>query len=310
MTRKILITGGAGNLGASLAKRLLTDNNNELVVVDNLLTGKREKLPTGQGRNFHFHQMDVNSLDEISELMNSQSFDLVFHYAAVVGVKRTLDDPISVLNDIDGIKNILNLSVETNVQQVFFSSSSEVYGEPFEIPQNELSTPLNSRLPYAIVKNLGEAYCRAYRKIHSLNYTIMRFFNTYGPLQSQDFVIPIFIKQALANDDITLNGDGCQTRTFLYIDDNLAFIKQIMDEKKCIDQTINIGSDYEISIRDLAKLIIKITGSQSKIVHLPALKEGDMTRRKPDISKMKSIIGRELTSLETGIKKLLDHFDN
>ena len=176
MKRKILITGGAGNLGSSLTNSLLLENNNHVVVVDNLLTGNTDKLDKRD--NLQFYNADVNSYQAMSEIMKSHSFDLVFHYAAVVGVERTLKNPIEVLKDIDGIKNILDLSLDADVQRVFFSSSSEVYGEPVEIPLNEQTTPLNSRLPYAIVKNVGEAYFRSYKKIHTLDYTIMRFFNT------------------------------------------------------------------------------------------------------------------------------------
>ena len=243
----------------------------------------------------------------MSEIMKSHSFDLVFHYAAVVGVERTLKNPIEVLKDIDGIKNILDLSLDADVQRVFFSSSSEVYGEPVEIPLNEQTTPLNSRLPYAIVKNVGEAYFRSYKKIHTLDYTIMRFFNTYGPLQSEDFVIPKFVKCALNNDVISINGDGSQTRTFLYIDDNLNFITSMINNNQCINSTVNVGSDEEITVLDLAKLIIKITGSTSRIEHLPPLKEGDMTRRKPDIKIMKSVIDEDLLPVEQGIIKYLEH---
>ena len=305
MKRKILITGGAGNLGSSLTNSLLLENNNHVVVVDNLLTGNTDKLDKRD--NLQFYNADVNSYQAMSEIIKSHSFDLVFHYAAVVGVERTLKNPIEVLKDIDGIKNILDLSLDADVQRVFFSSSSEVYGEPVEIPLNEQTTPLNSRLPYAIVKNVGEAYFRSYKKIHTLDYTIMRFFNTYGPLQSEDFVIPKFVKCALNNDVISINGDGSQTRTFLYIDDNLNFITSMINNNQCINSTVNVGSDEEISVLDLAKLIIKITGSTSRIEHLPPLKEGDMTRRKPDIQIMKSVIDEDLLPVEQGIIKYLEH---
>ena len=305
MKREILITGGAGNLGSSLTNSLLLQNNNRVVVVDNLLTGNTDKLDKRD--NLQFYNADVNSYQAMSEIMKSHSFDLVFHYAAVVGVERTLKNPIEVLKDIDGIKNILDLSLDADVKRVVFSSSSEVYGEPVEIPLNEQTTPLNSRLPYAIVKNVGEAYFRSYKKIHNLDYTIMRFFNTYGPLQSEDFVIPKFVKCALNNDVISINGDGSQTRTFLYIDDNLNFITSMINNNQCINSTVNVGSDEELSVLDLAKLIIKITGSTSKIEHLPPLKEGDMTRRKPDIKIMKSVIDEDLLPVEQGIIKYLEH---
>ncbi len=303
--RNILITGGAGNIGASLAQRLVQNADNYVVIADNLLTGKKSNLPSKTYSNWRFVKADVNIWEEISSIMTSTRFDYVFHYAAVVGVKRTLAHPMAVLRDIDGIKNILCLSKNTGVKRVFYSSSSEVYGEPFEIPQNEKTTPLNSRLPYAIVKNLGESYCKSFHQEYGLEFTIFRFFNTYGPLQSQDFVMAKFIKQALENEDIFIYGKGNQTRTFCFIDDNLDITIKAMEENKFINDIVNIGSDVEITILDLAQKVIEISNSSSKIKHLPPLKEGDMLRRKPDISKIKGILQRPLTSIDEGIRLLL-----
>jgi UDP-glucose 4-epimerase len=299
--KKILITGGAGNIGASLADKLSQNKENSIFIIDNLITGKIENIPANQ--NIKFYKCDVNKFNDIAPIMISNNFDYVFHFAALVGVKRTIENPLMVFDDIDGIKNILMLSKNTNVKKVFYSSSSEVYGEPFEIPQNEESTPLNSRLPYAIVKNLGESLFRTYYKEFGLEYTIFRFFNTYGPRQSNDFVISKFINLALNNKDITINGSGSQTRTFCYIDDNLDTIINILNSEQYNDEVINIGNEDEITIIDLAKLIIETLVSSSKIVHLSPLKEGDMTRRKPDVSKMKKILNRDLTVLRDGIIK-------
>lgn len=298
--RKILITGGAGNVGSSLADKLSQDSNNEIVIVDNLLTGDIKKIPANR-KNITFIKGDVNNYRDISSIMLSYKFDYLFHYAAVVGVKRTIDNPKMVLNDIEGIKNILDISKNTSIKKVFYSSSSEVYGEPVEIPQFEDTTPLNSRLPYAIVKNVGEAFFRTYNQEYGLNYTIFRFFNTYGPRQSTDFVIARFIYLAQHNRDITIYGDGLQTRTFCYIDDNLETIENILNQSCLDNEVINIGSDQEITILDLAKKVIKLLNSKSKIIHIDPLKEGDMARRRPDISKMKVVLNRELTSLDSGI---------
>ncbi|MBL0295344.1 MAG: NAD-dependent epimerase/dehydratase family protein [Saprospiraceae bacterium] len=305
MTRKFLITGGAGNVGSALAKRLVQDENNFVCVVDNLSTGAMHKLPNLDTKNFKFIQADVNDFDTLASIFLQNPFDYVFHYAAVVGVQRTLENPLLVLNDIEGIKNILKLSSYSKVKRIYFSSSSEVYGEPIEFPQNENTTPLNSKLPYSIVKNLGEAYFKSYHASYGLDYTIFRFFNTYGENQSTDFVIPKFIELAKNNLPITIYGDGSQTRTFCYVDDNIATTLATLDENKGINDVINIGSDVEISVLDLAKEIIRLTNSSSEIKHLPALKEGDMTRRKPDISKMKSILNRPMVTLEDGLKKLI-----
>ncbi len=303
--RNILVTGGAGFIASSLAEKLAKDPANNIVIVDNLLTGSTDKLP--QGDNIRFNRCDVNNYAEISGVFFANRFDYVFHYAAVVGVQRTLDNPVKVLDDITGIRNVLELCRNTGVKRVFFASSSEVYGEPVEFPQNEDTTPLNSRLPYAIVKNVGEAFLKSYRKEYGLNYTIFRFFNTYGPKQSRDFVISRFIAGALKNEPITIYGEGAQTRTFCFIDDNVDACYNAFVQDKFIDDVVNIGSDKEVPIIDLARMIIRITGSQSEIVHLPALTEGDMTRRLPDTTKMRELLSRPMLPLEEGIKTVIQN---
>jgi UDP-glucuronate decarboxylase len=305
--KKILITGVAGNIGSALAEALCRQSTYFVVGVDNLSTGARNKLPANNPDNFRFFKVDVNNHSEISSIFYANKFDYVFHFAAVVGVQRTLANPLMVFEDIEGIKNILLLSKNCDVKRVFYSSSSEVYGEPVCLPQHEETTPLNSRLPYAIVKNLGEAYFRAYYTVHQLPYTIFRFFNTYGPNQSDDFVVPCFINKALRNEPISVYGDGNQTRTFCFIGDNTDTMIGCLERNLFINDVLNVGSDIEFKIFDLAKTIIRICKSKSDIIHLPPLKEGDMSRRNPDISKMKAVLNRPLLSLEEGISKLLFH---
>ena len=174
------------------------------------------------------------------------------------------------------------------------------------MPQNAHTTPLNSRLPYAIVKNIGEAYLRSFYQEFGLEYTIFRFFNTYGPKQSRDFVMSKFISKALKNEDIGIYGDGSQTRTFCYYEDNIDACLRAFTDNLLINDVVNIGGSVETPIIELAKIIIDLTGSKSNIVNLPPLKDGDMTRRCPDNSTMLSLLlQRELVPLETGIKKIL-----
>jgi UDP-glucose 4-epimerase len=303
--RKILVTGGAGNVGGALVEKLVQDKTNFVVVVDDLSTGYLSKLPSSEHENWKFIKADVNDYREISAIMLAYNFHYVYHFAAVVGVIRTQENPVKVLNDISGIKHILNLSKNSSVKHIFFSSSSEVYGEPVELPQHEHRTPLNSRVPYAVVKNVGESFLKSYQQEFGLAYTIFRFFNTYGPNQSTDFVVSRFLALALKGEDITIYGDGSQTRTFTYIDDNIDTIAIIMNKKLLENDVINIGSDKLMTVLELANLVLKITNSKSTIVHVPALKEGDMTRRQPDNTKMKEILGRELISVEDGIKKMI-----
>jgi UDP-glucuronate decarboxylase len=303
--KRILVTGGAGNVGGALVRALIKDPGNSVCIVDSLVTSSLAKLPSREPGRYEFIQADVNNYSELAPVMTAGKFDYVFHYAALVGVQRTLQNPMRVLEDIEGIKNVLCLARDTGVQRVFYSSSSEVYGEPVEFPQHEVTTPLNSRLPYAIVKNVGEAFCRTFQQEFGLNYTVFRLFNTYGPGQSSDFVILKFIEAALSGSDLTLFGDGRQTRTFCYIGDNIEVTEKILNEELCRNTVINLGSDLEYPILEVARLVKEITRSKSAIVHLPALPEGDMTRRQPDISKMRAILGRELTPLRVGIQKIL-----
>lgn len=302
---RILVTGGAGFIPSALAIRLAEQPGTEVIAVDNLSTGDLSKLDLEAHANLHFIKCDVNRFEDISSVFYAYRPEFVFHYAAVVGVKRTTDHPVNVLHDIDGIRNVLDLCKNTGVKRIFFSSSSEVYGEPVEFPQNEHTTPLNSKLPYAIVKNIGEAFLRSYHHEYGLNYTVFRFFNTYGPKQSKDFVVSKFIRAALKGDDITIYGDGSQTRTFCFIDDNITATTAAYLNGEVINDVANIGNDHETTILDLAKTVVELTGSASRIVHLPPLEVGDMTRRKPDIARMRALLGRELLPLRQGLERVL-----
>lgn len=301
----ILVTGAAGFVASDLAAKLASNPANFVVIVDNLLTGSMDKIPTSVHDNIRFIRCDVNNYADLSAVMMSHQFQYVFHYAAVVGVQRTLDNPVMVLNDLNGFRNILELAKNTAVKRVLFSSSSEVYGEPVELPQNEDTTPLNSRLPYAIVKNAGEAYLKSYEKEFGLQYTIFRFFNTYGIKQSKDFVISRFLSAAMRNEDIFINGDGKQTRTFCYIDDNTEVCLNAFYNNEFVNDVVNIGSDKEITIRELAEVVIRVTNSKSKIVFGPSLSEGDMTRRMPDTRKMAKLLKKAPITLEEGLLKII-----
>jgi UDP-glucuronate decarboxylase len=306
MTRKILVTGGAGFVGSCMVDKLIEDENNFVIIIDNLSTGNLKRLPKEHKDRWKFIKCDANSYRDLAAVMMAYQFDFVFHYAAVVGVQRTLDHPVSVLNDINGFKYLLDLCKNTGVNRVFFSSSSEVYGEPFEHPQNEQTTPLNSRLPYAVVKNVGESFLRSYKQEYDLDYTIFRFFNTYGPKQSRDFVMSKFISAAMKNKDITIYGDGSQTRTFCFRQDNVDACANAFYNDLFVNDTVNIGSDYEVTVLELANMIIEVANSSSKITFLPPLAEGDMSRRKPDVSKMRSLLGRDLITIPEGIKRTIE----
>lgn len=302
---RFLITGGAGNIGASLVAKLASNPESIIYVADDLSTGRIENLSSIHD-SITFLNLDVNSACFLESVKRKvDSLDYIIHLAAVVGVERTLNDPLKVLGDIEGFYNVCKLGSLYNVKKVLFSSSSEVYGEPVAHPQNEVTTPLNAKLPYAVTKLVGEKIFESYKKMCGLDYSIMRFFNTYGPKQSTDFVISKFITQALDGEDITVIGDGSQTRSFCYIDDNIDTIIEILGRDIPL---INIGSDVEISMLDLAKLVVETLGSESRIIHLPARVEGDMDRRCADNSLMKSLLARQLCPLRDGIRKTAEYY--
>ena len=304
--KTVLVTGGAGFIGSNLCEALLKEGY-KVIAVDNMQTGERTNVKELlQNKDFLFIKADVNNYQEMMPVFTQYNIDYIYHYAACVGVQRTLARPMEVLKDIDGIKNVLELSRLTGVKRVLFSSSSEVYGESPSFPQEEAITPLNSRLPYAVVKNIGEAFFRTYEKEFGLQYTIFRFFNTYGPRQSKDFVMSKFIEQALAGKDITVYGDGMQTRTFLFIEDHLRATINAIKSERAVNETINVGGAKEFPILDIAKKIIKLTGTTAKIKYLDPLDEGDMPRRVPSLQKTEDILGtKETVSLDEGIAKTI-----
>jgi UDP-glucuronate decarboxylase len=302
----ILVTGGAGNIGSALVRALSKKPNTQVVVADNLLTGSVEKIRDVPG--LTFVKADCNDFDDIASLFYRFHFTHVFHFAAVVGVQRTLTHPMLVLRDIAGIENVLRLCKNTGVRRVYYSSSSEVYGEPFEIPQNESTTPLNSRLPYAVVKNVCEVYLRTFQREYALPYTIFRFFNTYGPNQSEDFVLPRFVQAALRGQPLLIYGDGTQTRTFCHVGDTVETCVKAHETGLFENDVINVGSENEITILELARTVIKLTESNSRIEFRPALAEGDMTRRCPDTGKMRRLLDRPLVQLDEGIHRLMEHY--
>lgn len=306
--KTVLVTGALGFIASNLSEKLL-NKGYKVVGIDNFLSGNINNIKEFcDHSNYKFIRGDVNKFDTLYNVFYNFRPDYVYHYAACVGVERTLSNPFKVLSDIKGFENVLDLCSDFNIEKVLFSSSSEVYGEPVEFPQVEGITPLNSQLPYAVVKNIGEVYFKSYGKEHGLDFTILRFFNTYGPRQSSDFVVSRFIKQALLNQDLSVYGEGSQSRTFCYVDDNVDTSIEVLSQEFSNGEIVNIGSNIETTVLELAQIIIDITNSKSKIVHLPPLKEGDMARRQPDNSKMKIILQeRELVSLRDGLAKTIEY---
>jgi UDP-glucose 4-epimerase len=222
-------------------------------------------------------------------------------------VIRTVEDPLGVLEDIQGIKNILKLSYLYKVKKLMYSSSSEVYGEPVEIPERE-DGHVNAKLPYAVVKLVGENFLRAYYQKLGLKTCAMRFFNVYGPRQdssSYGFVTGIFIKQALKGDSLTVFGDGTQTRDFVYVEDNVNMSLLALLSDATDGEVINLGNGGPVTIADLAQRVINISDKKElKINFIQLDRGGEIKHRFPDVSKMKRLINyTPQYSLEDGLRK-------
>lgn len=308
----VLVTGGAGFIGSHLARRLLELGAN-VFVFDNLSTGRKENLAECLDfQNFEFFQGDVNYREQIAHVFNHEKIDYIFHGAAVVGVKRVEEDPLSVLRDIDGIRNILELGQEHGVKKVVFCSSSEAYGEPQVLPERE-DGPINPnpRDPYALVKLQGENLVRIYAERLGLPGCSLRYFNVYGPNQiasAYGFVVGIFINQVLQGINPTIFGDGTQTRDLVYIDDNIeANIRALILDTVGRGEVINVGSGRQTTILDLAERIIKLAGPEDMggPLFYPERKI-EIRYRAPDITKMRELLKfTPQISLDEGLRKTL-----
>ncbi|MBI3074829.1 MAG: NAD-dependent epimerase/dehydratase family protein [Parcubacteria group bacterium] len=309
--KTVLITGAAGFIGSHLSGEILR-RGARVVCFDDLSTGSRENLKDFlEKKNFVFTKGDANNLADLKKIFKKHKIDYVFHYAACVGVLRTLENPLRVLKDIDGIKNILELSRIHKVKKVIFSSSSEVYGEPVEIPERE-DGHLNAKLPYATVKLIGEHYMNSYYEKYGLPTCSLRFFNVYGPRQESSaygFVTGVFIRQVLNGEPITIFGNGTQTRDFVFIEDNIAASLSALFSDKANGHVINIGTGRPVTILDLAEKIIALSCRKGKIEFLSP--RTDILHRFPDVKKMRAILAYTTKiSLDDGLQETLRWYEN
>ncbi|MBO4739362.1 MAG: NAD-dependent epimerase/dehydratase family protein, partial [Bacteroidales bacterium] len=306
--KSVMITGCTGLICSAVIDVIIRWNETHPAKIHILAAGRSEQKVVKRFAPYaHKDWFVYLHYDAASENTFPIGCDYIIHGASNASPNKIISEPVeTMLSNFMGVKRLLDFAKEHDTKRLLFISSSEVYGESVTFPQNEISTPLNSRVPYAVVKNAGEAFLRSYHKEFGLEYTIFRFFNTYGPKQSKDFVISKLLAKALKNEPITIYGDGTQSRTFCYIDDNIDACCKAAYDNLFVNDVVNIGNNNETSILDLAHLIIKLTGSKSDLVFLPPLKEGDMQRRLPDISNMKTLLNRPLCSLEEGIKRIIN----
>ena len=302
----ILLTGGSGFIGSNLSKELLKKDGNRLIIVDNLLTGSLNNLESLlDNENVRFVQHDVQDHLEIEEKV-----DYVLHFASAASPVAYTENPVNTLKAGSlGTINTLGLARKHNAEY-FLASTSEVYGDPLITPQNEdywgNVNPNGERSMYDEAKRFAEAATATYARTYNLKTKIIRIFNTYGPnMQLNDGrVVTNLIVQALNNDDLTLYGDGTQTRSFSYVSDTVAGILAMMNSE--FYEVFNIGNPYEMTVKELAETILSLTDSKSNIIYQP-LPNDDPKQRKPDITKAKEKLNWEpKVDLETGLAHTID----
>ncbi|MBI4257500.1 MAG: SDR family oxidoreductase [Thaumarchaeota archaeon] len=308
-TKNMLVTGGAGFIGSWICT-ILANLGTHIYCIDNLSTGLTENIAHLHGaRNFHFENLDIDSSDPPKIRV-----DGILHLASRASPEDYQREPVeTLLTNSVGTRNMLELA-RKNDAFFFYSSTSEVYGDPSIIPTPETYwgnvNPIGPRSCYDEGKRFGEALCMAYQRKYGLDIRITRIFNTYGPRLREDGayarVTSRFIRQALTGQNITIYGDGKQTRSFCYITDTVTAILKTITNKKAKGQVINIGNPHETTILQLAQKIRQLTRSQSKIVYKP-LPQDDPKRRCPDISKAKQLLNwQPTTSLQQGLEKTIE----
>ena len=287
--KNILITGAAGFLGSHLCERFLKEDFN-VKGMDNFITGSQKNIDSlKKNKNFQFINHDVSKYVEIND-----DLDYILHFASPASPIDYLKIPIQTLKVGSlGTHNLLGLAKAKNAV-ILVASTSEVYGDPLVHPQSESYfgnvNPIGPRGVYDEAKRFQEAITMAYHRFHNLDTKIVRIFNTYGPRMrlNDGRVLPAFIGQTLRGEDLTIFGDGSQTRSFCYVDDLIDGIYKLLFSN--YNYPVNIGNPNEISIKDFAQEIIKLTNSQQKIIYKP-LPENDPLKRKPDIDLAKNILG-------------------
>ena len=304
VTMNIVITGGSGFVGSYLCEKLINDGH-KIIVIDNLLTGSTENINNLlDNENFSFIEHDVQDHIEIEDKV-----DYVLHFASAASPKAYTEHPVNTLKAGSvGTINTLGLAKKHNAEYLL-ASTSEVYGDPLISPQNEEYwgnvNPNGERSMYDEAKRFAEAAVATYTRSYDLKTKIVRIFNTYGPrMQLNDGrVVTNFIVQALRNEDITIYGDGSQTRSFSYVDDTVAGIISLMNSNEY--DVFNIGNPNEMTVGQLAEKIIELTHSTSEIKYLE-LPNDDPKQRKPDITKAKTKLNWEpKVNLEEGLTKTI-----
>ncbi len=303
---RIVVTGAAGFIGSHLCETLLA-RGDSVIGIDNLITGDLNNIAHLRALDFQFIRHDVTQYIDVDGPV-----DYVLHWASPASPIDYLELPIQTLKVGSlGTHNALGLAKAKGATFVL-ASTSEVYGDPLEHPQKETYwghvNPIGPRGVYDEAKRFAEAITLAYHRTHGVNTKIVRIFNTYGPrMRLRDGrAVPAFVSQALANQDVTVFGDGTQTRSFCYVTDLVRGILSLMDAKT--NEPVNIGNPHEVTIEEIARTIIRLIGASSTIIYRP-LPVDDPKQRRPDITRARTLLGWEPTvGLEEGLTKAIAYF--
>jgi dTDP-glucose 4,6-dehydratase len=303
---RTVVTGAAGFIGSHLSEALL-DRGHEVIGIDNLLTGDLANIAHLRHRNFEFIRHDVTRHIDIDGPV-----DFVLHWASPASPIDYLELPIQTLKVGSlGTHNALGLAMNKKARFVI-ASTSEVYGDPLEHPQKETYwgnvNPIGPRGVYDEAKRFAEAMTLAYHRYHGVDTKIVRIFNTYGPrMRLRDGrAVPAFMSQALTGQDVTIFGDGTQTRSFTYVTDLVDGVLRLMEVNT--NEPVNIGNPHEVTIEEIARTIIRLVGSSSKLVYRP-LPVDDPKQRRPDITRARTLLAWEpKIGLEEGLLKTVDYF--
>ena len=316
---KALITGGAGFVGSHLADRLLQQGH-DVLVLDNLSTGAIDNISHLKSKPGFSYVIDtVTNEPLLAEMIDSS--DVVFHLAAAVGVKLIVEQPVHTIEtNVHGTEVVLK-HANKKKKLVFIASTSEVYGKSTDVPFREgqdlvLGATVKHRWAYACSKMIDEFLALAYWKEKKLPIVIVRLFNTVGPRQTGQYgmVLPTFVRQALAGQPITVFGDGTQSRSFTYVADVVDALVKLAQEPRAVGEVFNIGNTEEVTIRELAERVKRLTGSGSPVQLIPydeAYEAGfeDMPRRVPDISKVHNLVGYQpRLALDEIVCRVVEHF--
>jgi UDP-glucose 4-epimerase len=316
---RALITGGAGFIGSHLAEALL-NGGHEVDIIDNLSTGAiRNVGHLKSNPRFRYTIDTLTNEPLLAELIDRN--DVIFHFAAAVGVKLIVEEPVHTIEtNVHGTEVVLKHANKKR-KKVVIASTSEVYGKSTDVPFREdadlvMGATVKHRWAYACSKAIDEFLALAYYKERGLPVIIVRFFNTVGPRQTGQYgmVLPSFVQQALSGAPITVFGDGTQSRSFTYVGDVVECLLKLVSEPKAVGQVFNIGNKEEVTILKLAEIVKSLTGSASPIEFVPydkAYEEGfeDMPRRVPDLTKVHQLVGYEpKVQLNEIITKVIDYF--